>query len=59
MRLLSAELRLGAGCTSHLRGATDLLNFGATGWVGGNSPLDVEGFRAGGSPVMTAYRRGK
>jgi hypothetical protein len=34
----------------------DLLNFGATVWVGGNSPLDVEGFRQGGSPIMNAYQ---
>ena len=34
----------------------DLLRFGATVWVGGNGPLDVEGFRSGGSPVMTAYQ---
>jgi hypothetical protein len=42
--------------TSHLKPAMDLLNFGATVWVGGNSPLDVEGFRANGSPVMAAYQ---
>jgi hypothetical protein len=34
----------------------DLLSFGATVWVAGNSPLDVEGFRVGGSPVMQAYQ---
>jgi hypothetical protein len=34
----------------------DLLNFGATVWTGGNSPLDVEGFRADGSPMMQAYQ---
>ena len=34
---------------------TNLLNFGATVWVG-NAPLDVEGFRSGGSPVMPAYQ---
>ncbi len=34
----------------------DLLTFGATVWVGGNSPLDVEGFRSNGSPVMKAYQ---
>jgi Lysyl oxidase len=33
----------------------NLLNFGATVWVG-NAPLDVEGFRSGGSPVMPAYQ---
>jgi hypothetical protein len=34
----------------------DLLTFGATVWIGGNSPLDVEGFRSHGSPVMKAYQ---
>jgi len=34
---------------------TNLLNFGATVWVG-NAPLDVEGFRSGGSPIMPAYQ---
>ena len=38
------------------RSGLDLLNFGATVWVGGNSPLDVEGFRSNGSPVMKAYQ---
>ncbi len=32
------------------------IQFGATVWVGGNSPLDVEGFRVHGSPVMRAYQ---
>ena len=41
--------------TSHM-GRQDLLNFGATVWVGGNGPLDVEGFRSDGSPVMQAYQ---
>jgi hypothetical protein len=36
--------------------ATAAVNFGATVWVGGNGPLDVQGFRAGGSPVMSAYQ---
>jgi hypothetical protein len=35
---------------------TDLLNFGATVWVGGNSRLDVQGFRSNGSPIMKAYQ---
>jgi hypothetical protein len=35
--------------------ASDQLNFGATVWVG-NAPLDVEGFRSNGSPVMKAYQ---
>jgi Lysyl oxidase len=34
----------------------DFLNFGATVWVGGNSQLDVEGFRKTGSPTMRAYQ---
>jgi hypothetical protein len=34
----------------------DLLVFGATVWVGGGSPLDVEGFRSNTSPVMRAYQ---
>ncbi len=37
-------------------GHHDFLNFGATVWVGGNSPLDVEGFRSNGSPIMKAYQ---
>src|SRR6266498_768371 len=42
--------------TSHTRSGHDLLAFGATVWVGGNSPLDVEGFRINGSPTMQAYQ---
>jgi len=38
------------------RSGQDMLTFGATVWVGGNSPLDVEGFRSNGSPVMKAYQ---
>jgi hypothetical protein len=41
---------------------TDYLTFGATVWIGGNGPLDVEGFRSHASPVMKAYQyfwRGK
>jgi lysyl oxidase len=38
------------------RSGRDLLAFNATVWVGGTSPLDVEGFRSDGSPVMTAYQ---
>ena len=38
------------------RSGRDLLTFGATVWSGGNSPLDVEGFRSNGSPVMKAYQ---
>src|SRR5215472_597952 len=42
--------------TSHTRAGRDLLNFGATVWIGGNARLDVEGFRSPGSPVMRAYQ---
>jgi hypothetical protein len=42
--------------TSHTQSGQDLLNFGATVWIGGNGPLDVEGFRSTGSPVMNAYQ---
>ena len=38
------------------RSGQDMLTFGATVWVGGSSPLDVEGFRSDGSPVMKAYQ---
>jgi hypothetical protein len=41
--------------TTHASGR-DLLNFAATVWVGGNGPLDVQGFRVKSSPVMTAYQ---
>jgi hypothetical protein len=41
--------------TSRL-GRHDVLNFGATVWVNGNSPLDVQGFRSNGSPIMKAYQ---
>jgi hypothetical protein len=36
--------------------ATTQMSFGATVWVGGNSRLDVEGFRHDGSPWMHAYQ---
>jgi Lysyl oxidase len=47
--------------TSHARAtpghpASDYLNFGANVWIGGNSQLDVQGFRSNGSPVMKAYQ---
>jgi hypothetical protein len=42
--------------TSHVVSGRDLLNFAATVWVGGNGPLDVEGFRVPGTPVMKAYQ---
>ena len=41
--------------TTHLAGR-DLLDFSATVWVGGNGPLDVQGFRVNSSPVMSAYQ---
>jgi Lysyl oxidase len=42
---------------SHPRKQThDFLDFGATVWIGGNGPLDVEGFRSNGSPIMKAYQ---
>jgi hypothetical protein len=46
----------GIGVRHDRRSGLDLLTFGATVWVGGNSPLDVEGFRSNGSPVMKAYQ---
>jgi Lysyl oxidase len=46
----------GIGALHDRRSGRDLLTFGATVWVGGNSPLDVEGFRSNGSPVMKAYQ---
>jgi len=43
--------------TSHVRKThQDFLNFGATVWVGGHSPLDVEGFRKPGTSTMAAYQ---
>jgi hypothetical protein len=42
--------------TAHTRSGKDMLDFGATVWVGGSSPLDVVGFRTNGSPVMQAYQ---
>jgi lysyl oxidase len=42
--------------TATTKSGKDLLDFGATVWVGGNSPLDVEGFRTNGSPIMQAYQ---
>ena len=41
--------------TTHAAGR-DLLDFAATVWVGGNGPLDVQGFRVNSSPVMSAYQ---
>ncbi|MGH3156006.1 MAG: hypothetical protein ACRDNF_05465 [Streptosporangiaceae bacterium] len=43
--------------TSHVsKTRQDFLDFGATVWVGGHSPLDVQGFRTPGSTVMKAYQ---
>jgi hypothetical protein len=44
--------------TEHARGKkpSDDVTFGATVWSGGNSRLDVEGFRSHGAPVMKAYQ---
>jgi Lysyl oxidase len=44
------------GITTSHTGHQDLLNFGATVWIGGSGPLDVEGFRSNGSPIMKAYQ---
>jgi hypothetical protein len=46
----------GIGTLHDRRSGRDVLSFNATVWVGGNSPLDVEGFRSNGSPVMKAYQ---
>ena len=43
----------------HFRSKTspsDQVTFGATVWSGGNSRLDVEGFRSHGAPVMKAFQ---
>ena len=44
------------GVTHPKTGPRNLLDFSATVWVGGNGPLDVEGFRTNGSPIMKAYQ---
>jgi len=36
--------------------ASSFMSFGATVWIGGNSPLDVEGFRSPGAPTMQAWQ---
>jgi hypothetical protein len=41
--------------TFHI-GRQDYLEFGSTVWIGGNGPLDVEGFRLHGSQTMAAYQ---
>jgi Lysyl oxidase len=38
------------------QGNADTLDFAASVWIGGNSQLDVEGFRSHGSPTMRAYQ---
>jgi len=42
--------------TTHTSSGQDMLDFAATVWIGGNGPLDVQGFRVQGSPVMKAYQ---
>jgi hypothetical protein len=50
--LPSWELR-----TAHAKkSGNDYLDFAATVWVGGNSPLDVEGFKTAGRSTMRAYQ---
>jgi len=44
------------GISTSSRSGHDLLTFGATVWVGGNAPLDVEGFHVAGSSLMVAYQ---
>lgn len=44
------------GIATSSQSGHDWLNFGATVWVGGNAPLDVEGFHVAGSPLMVAYQ---
>ncbi len=44
------------GISTQNQGGQDLLIFNATVWVGGGSPLDVQGFRTHGSPTMAAYQ---
>lgn len=42
--------------TSHQKSSGDALDFGATVWVAGHAPLDVEAFRVAGTQTMTAYQ---
>jgi hypothetical protein len=44
------------GISTSSKSGHDLLTFGATVWVGGNAPLDVEGFHVAGSSLMAAYQ---
>jgi Lysyl oxidase len=41
---------------SNTKKGQSYLAFGATVWIGGNSPLDVEGYRIAGSNTMRAYQ---
>jgi hypothetical protein len=40
----------------HVKHHGDFLNFGATVWISGNAPLDVEGFRTSNSNTMQAWQ---
>lgn len=51
---LVAQPAWGIGVTS--TSGRDYLGFGATIWVSGNGPLDIEGFRSAGSADMKAYQ---
>jgi hypothetical protein len=42
--------------TAHTASGRDLLIFGSTIWISGNSPLDIQGFRVPGSNLMKAYQ---
>jgi len=42
--------------THQKKGDDDYLDFAATVWIGGNGPLDVEGFRTSASHTMQAYQ---
>lgn len=44
------------GISTSRQSGHDWLDFAATVWVGGNAPLDVEGFHVAGSSLMTAYQ---
>jgi Lysyl oxidase len=41
---------------THQGGDEDYLDFGATVWIAGHAPLDVEAFRSNGSDIMKAYQ---
>ena len=44
------------GIATSSQSGHDWLDFGATVWVGGNAPLDVEGSTSPGSPLLAAYQ---